>query len=137
MTPLVASDEGLQEITQILDAVRMEVRANTLRSVARDIGMSPTGLQGVLDGASPYGRTRERLKGWYLRTYGMAGFSVGGSRDLLFGLLRALPEPDHGAPLVLDAVEEAHRRASVPIPGWVQALRLALPLETAAAASAR
>ena len=45
------------------------VRETSLREVARDVGMSYSGLHSFLRGGEPYLRTRERLRAWYLRTH--------------------------------------------------------------------
>ena len=49
------------------EAARLFVDATSLRQAARDIGMSPTGLRGFLDGADPYVKTARKLAEWYVR----------------------------------------------------------------------
>lgn len=44
-----------------------EVEATSLRNVARHLGMSPTGLQKVLDGTRTLPGTRRKLERWYVR----------------------------------------------------------------------
>ena len=43
-----------------------KVRRSTLRSAAREIGMSPTGLKKFIEGTDPYGPTLRRLRKWYV-----------------------------------------------------------------------
>jgi hypothetical protein len=64
MTTREPSD--LQELREIAAA---EVQAGTLRSVAREIGLSPVGLQKFLAGSSPYAKTRKRLFEWWSREH--------------------------------------------------------------------
>lgn len=49
------------------EAARDDVAEKSLRSVAREIGMSAPGLQAFLDGGSPYRRTLRKLRDWYVR----------------------------------------------------------------------
>lgn len=77
-----------------LDEVRAELEAalgtTSLRSVARAIGMSPTGLAKVLAGAHPYLTTLTKLRAW--RTRRRAGdFSITDDA-VLDALLRRIPE---------------------------------------------
>lgn len=44
------------------------VAATTLRDVAKEIGMSYSGLHSFLQGGQPYARTRELLIAWYGRS---------------------------------------------------------------------
>jgi hypothetical protein len=57
-------------------AVREAIARSTLRTVAKDVGMSPSGLQKFLNGTNPYGKTRERLHVWYFREAGFSSFGV-------------------------------------------------------------
>lgn len=47
-------------IELIRAAVGRHVRATSLRGMARKLGLTPTGLQGFLDGAQPYRATLNR-----------------------------------------------------------------------------
>lgn len=59
-----------------LDRIRalltLRVEGASLRQVARDVGMSPSGLQKLLDGSEPYTPTRRKLERWYVRESGRA-----------------------------------------------------------------
>lgn len=48
---------------QVLDAIER----SSLRGVAREVGMSPTGLQKFAGGAAPYRDTRRKLTEWFAR----------------------------------------------------------------------
>src|SRR5829696_4863004 len=54
-------------VETLREAARTFMDATSLRQAARDIGMSPTGLRGFLDGAAPYVKTERKLRAWYLR----------------------------------------------------------------------
>lgn len=54
-------------LERMREALAARVEATSLRQVAREVGMSPTGLQKVLGGADSYSRTRRKLERWYVR----------------------------------------------------------------------
>src|SRR6476661_8499936 len=54
-------------IRHIREVASARVQATSLRRVAREIGMSPTGLRKFLDGTEPYTPTLHRLRVWYVR----------------------------------------------------------------------
>lgn len=47
------------------NAAAMAVENTSLRSVATEIGMSPTGLKKFLNGTNPYGPTLHKLRRWH------------------------------------------------------------------------
>lgn len=55
---------GLAALRAVLT---QQIETRSLRAVARQIGMSPSGLQKFLDGAKPYSATRRRMEQWYVR----------------------------------------------------------------------
>ena len=105
------------------DAVRQAIARSTLRSVAKDVGMSPTGLQKFLDGTNPYGKTRERLRVWYFREAGFSSFAVEDAAYILRRLVGTLPTPDYGVAGVLDAVDTAYQQQGMRAPEWVRLVR--------------
>jgi hypothetical protein len=48
------------------DAVRRRVEQTSIRVVAEEIGMSPSGLHILLRGSRPHPATREKLVRWYV-----------------------------------------------------------------------
>jgi hypothetical protein len=52
-------------IDEIRDEVAFAVENTSLRSVARQLKMSPTGLKKFLEGTAPYAPTRRRLRIWH------------------------------------------------------------------------
>jgi hypothetical protein len=114
------SPEMAEELRILRETLSSHVEATSLRGVARALGMSPTGLRGMLDGAEPYGITWEKMRTWY------ATATTGELPDttvaaLLARLLIKVPpsrRPD-AVGLVLDAFERAHRTAGVEPPAWI------------------
>ena len=52
-------------VEQLREAVIEAVAVSSLRAVARQIRMSPTGLSKFIDGAAPYNPTIRRLRQWH------------------------------------------------------------------------
>ena len=61
-------DELLHEIEEFRVMLDAAVRRTSLRSTAREISMSPTGLRGFLDGAVPYVKTVAAIRDWVIQT---------------------------------------------------------------------
>jgi hypothetical protein len=55
------------DLGRIRIALQARAEQTSLRSAAREVGMSPTGLQKVLDGNRPYRPTLTKLRGWHRR----------------------------------------------------------------------
>ena len=104
-------------------ALRDAITGSTLRAVARSVGMSPSGLQNFLEGASPYGKTRERLRFWYFQQAGFSSFAVEETAYILRRMMGTLPTPDRGVAQLLDTVEGAHQAAGMRAPEWVRLVR--------------
>ena len=60
----VAGQEQL--ITEIRSLAGERVERTSLRAVASQVGMSPSGLSKFLGGAAPYQKTVGKLESWYL-----------------------------------------------------------------------
>lgn len=54
-------------IERFREAVRTMAENTSLRKVARQIGMSASGLKKFLEGAAPYSPTMRRLQAWYVQ----------------------------------------------------------------------
>lgn len=61
---------GDPAMDRLRDAVRAVAENTSLRKVARDIGMSASGLKKFLEGAAPYSPTRRRLRRWLVQHSG-------------------------------------------------------------------
>jgi hypothetical protein len=109
-----------------------EVAANrventSLRQVAREIGMSPTGLKKFLGGTAPYSSTLRRLRAWYVRYAAEQKSEVepvdaSAALSLLMHDLGAEPRR-HAALHVLDAVGSGYDESGRPKPDWLSDLR--------------
>ncbi|HWK90333.1 MAG TPA: hypothetical protein VNP72_10065 [Longimicrobium sp.] len=64
-------------IKHLREVAAAQVENTSLRSVARAIGMSPTGLKKFLGGTAPYSPTLRRLRTWYVQHGSRQGESVG------------------------------------------------------------
>jgi hypothetical protein len=117
-------DRGrLGEVDRLRATLRDAVGSRTLRGVARELGMSPTGLSNFIAGTQPYGKTLHRLRAWYEREVGIGGMPPPMVADQLRRFVWTLPNPDAGVRLLLDAVDRAHADAKMFTPGWVQRVR--------------
>ncbi|HEX2080021.1 MAG TPA: hypothetical protein VHG08_20045 [Longimicrobium sp.] len=122
-----ASQSEQRLIPQLRAAVAERVERTSLRSAAREIGMSPTGLKKFLDGNMPYTKTIHRLRAWYVHhaadrqeeTSGEAAFSA-------FGVLvHDLPPGTQSQTVeaMLHCIEQGYLTTRRPVPAWVRQLR--------------
>jgi hypothetical protein len=103
--------------------LRDAVGARTLRAVAGELEMSPSGLSNFIAGTQPYGKTLHRFRAWFEREVGISGVPPPVVADQLRRFVWTLPDPDTGVRLLLDAVDRAHADAKMFAPGWVQRVR--------------
>jgi hypothetical protein len=61
--PALSREQLMEEIRSLAGE---RVERSSLRAVASQLGMSPSGLSKFLGGASPYQKTVGKLEGWYL-----------------------------------------------------------------------
>jgi hypothetical protein len=57
-------------LERLRERVAARVEASSLRIVARQVGMSPAGLQKFLSGGTPYAKSRKKLFDWWDRQRG-------------------------------------------------------------------
>lgn len=107
-------------------ALRLQIQNSSLRRVAAEVGLSPTGLSTFVGGRPSRSGTLLRLSDWYLQELAddEGTFSVppdaAAAAALL--LLRHLPpelRPRAAAELVR-TIDEASRDAGVPAPPWLR-----------------
>lgn len=114
-------------VETLREASRTFVDATSLRQAARDIGMSPTGLRGFLDGAAPYVKTERKLRSWYLReaSRNVQAVSAENASNALKLLVNHFA-PAYGRETMLEIIDVLERRArdsQTPVPAWVGELR--------------
>jgi hypothetical protein len=61
------TEADITPLDHLRESAAIRVQSTSLRSVAREIGMSPTSLRNFLQGTEPYGPTVHRLRTWYIR----------------------------------------------------------------------
>jgi len=117
-------DPAAVELDEIREALRHAVHTRSLRGVARDVGVSPTGLFGMIKGAAPYSKTYEKLVLWYA-TYlaegsGMREPSAAALAGLVRTLLRRIPQREQPRAYVrvLKGFREAFDIGGVELPPW-------------------
>jgi len=112
--------EGRVSVDTLRRAVAGSVSATSLRQVAREVGMSPTGLRKFLSGASPYSATRRKLEHWYVR-HGR-GPDVHSALSALEVLVQDLPPADRIQAMegILDVLVQS---VSGKLPNWIKHLR--------------
>lgn len=86
-------------IAVLRETARLRVQAKSLRKAAKEIGLSPTGLQGFLDGSDPYAPTIQKLLEWYVQEEVRKAIQLSPeTADAALTLLvRHLPEPQRAS----------------------------------------
>ena len=120
------TDRPLASITRLREAVTIRVQATSLRSVARQVGMSPSGLDKFLAGGMPYQKSRRKLFDWLHRERNNLGadLTVDGIAAALGSLVRDLP-PDRRAVALhtlLDTLRSLYDEHSETSPAWLSEL---------------
>ena len=117
-------DATVQHLREMAAA---RVENTSLRGVAREIGMSPTGLKKFLLGTAPYSPTLRRLRKWYLQHAALPTGEVSyhdASAALVVLMHDLQPEPRREASeCVLDCLERGYDLSGRPRPRWVTELR--------------
>jgi transcriptional regulator with XRE-family HTH domain len=103
------------------------VENTSLRSVAREIGMSPTGLKKFLQGTAPYSPTVRRLRNWYVQYAAVQAGEVH-TQDATAALAVLVhdlsPDPRRSAAsCVLDCVSRGYDQSGKTRPVWINELR--------------
>lgn len=112
-------------LSTVRDEVRHAIEQASVRAVAREVGLSPSGLQKFADGSQPYRGTRRKLVEWYAKRE--AGSDADDTPPAAAAaafelLLRPLP-PHRRADARRDIIEvlrAACASAAVAGPRWLQ-----------------
>jgi hypothetical protein len=78
------------DLSAIRNAIVQRVQKNGLRRIARQVGMSPSGLSKFLHGAAPYEKTRLKMAAWSARL--QAGDERSAEDVLIDSLVSTLPK---------------------------------------------
>lgn len=125
LSPQDSPEQGL--IPLMREAVTERAERTSLRTAAREIGMSPSGLKKFLDGNTPYTKTVHRLQRWYLQHAGDAREEL--SEDEAYAALSVLV---HDLPpgtraytmaTMVECVEQGYARTRRDVPAWVAGIR--------------
>ena len=110
-------------VDRLREAVTIRVQATSLRSVARQVGMSPSGLDKFLSGAMPYQKSRRRLFDWLTREHSKLGADVttDAVAAALGSLVRDLPPDRRGRALdtLLHTLRGLYGEHSDTSPPWL------------------
>ena len=114
-------------VRHLRDMAAARVERTSLRGVAREIGMSPTGLKKFLLGTAPYSPTLRRLRRWYLQHAALPTGEVSyhdASAALVVLTHDLQPEPRReAADCLLECLERGYQLSGRSRPRWVSELR--------------
>ena len=128
MSQQVSADPRNASIRHMREVAAARVENTSLRKVAGEIGMSPTGLRKFLDGTAPYSPTIRRLRNWYVRYAADEAGSVeqvdaSAALSVLMHDLR--PDSRRDTALhVLEVVGSGYEQSGKPKPSWLADLRM-------------
>ena len=119
-----------QTVQHLREMAAARVESTSLRGVAREIGMSPTGLKKFLNGTAPYSPTLRRLRKWYVHHAALPAGEV--AYDDACAALAVLTHDLPGNPrretagCVLDCLGRGYDAAGRTHPRWIAELRAEL-----------
>jgi hypothetical protein len=121
------TDPRSATIRHLRESAQARVENTSLRSVAREIGMSPTGLKKFLQGTAPYSPTLRRLRNWYVQYAAVQSGEVQ-TQDATAALAVLVhdlsPDPRRAAAgCVLDCVSRGYDQSGKTRPVWLNELR--------------
>ncbi|HEX8393590.1 MAG TPA: hypothetical protein VF665_14695 [Longimicrobium sp.] len=113
-------------VDRLRDAVALRVQATSLRSVARQVGMSPSGLDKFLSGGTPYAKSRRKLFDWLQRERSNlpSGLAADGMAAALGSLVRDLA-PERREPALyalIDTLRGLYSTHAESCPPWLSEL---------------
>jgi hypothetical protein len=119
----MTTDRPQTSISRLREAVTIRVQATSLRSVARQVGMSPSGLDKFLAGGMPYQKSRRKLFDWLHRERHNLGadLTVDGIAAALGSLVRDLPPDRREQALLtlLGTLQELYATHTETAPPWL------------------
>lgn len=120
------SERPLTSLERLRETVALRVQATSLRAVARQVGMSPSGLEKFLSGGTPYSRSRQKLQEWWDRegSRPRSELSSEGIEVAVGALVRDLP-PEFRAEAVqrlVRALRDVYDEQGTAMPTWLGSL---------------
>lgn len=125
--PLPFTQPRETSVEHLRAAAATRVEHTSLRGVAREIGMSPTGLKKFLLGTAPYSPTLRRLRKWFVHRATLPLGEVG--REDVSAAIEVLTHDLPGQPrieaadCVLDCLGRGYEATGRERPRWVAELR--------------
>ncbi|WP_420126786.1 hypothetical protein [Longimicrobium sp.] len=121
------SDPRSATTKHLRETAAARVENTSLRSVAREIGMSPTGLKKFLQGTAPYSPTLRRLRSWYVQYAAVQSGNVGledatAALNVLVHDLAPDPRKDT-AGCLLECVGRGYDQSGKARPAWMAELQ--------------
>ena len=117
------SERPVSGLDRMRETVAIRVQSTSLRSVARQVGMSPSGLEKFLGGGTPYTRGRQKLQDWWERdgSKPRSDLTAASVETAIGSLVRDLPPGERPVAVrtlvdTLHAMYEAHGAAP---PAWL------------------
>jgi hypothetical protein len=113
-----------EEFERIREGLRIAIESSTLRFVASQVRMSPTGLTKFVAGSHrPYGKTKEKVRAWFYSHAAMNALAPDDALRFLRRFVLTLSEPDRAVTRLLDSVESLYREEGMFAPDWVRRVR--------------
>jgi hypothetical protein len=129
-TPLSSGQPKEATVQYMRSLAAARVEHTSLRGVAREIGMSPTGLKKFLLGTAPYAPTLRRLRRWFVHHAELPSGELEqlDAEAAIALLTHDLPAEQRRetADRVLDCLGRGYDATGRARPGWVAALRSGL-----------
>jgi hypothetical protein len=122
-----SADPRNSTIKHLRETAAARVENTSLRSVAREIGMSPTGLKKFLLGTAPYSPTLRRLRNWYVQYASLQAGEVApqdASAALAVLVHDLSPDPRLAtANCLIECVGRGYDQSGKPRPAWIAELQ--------------
>lgn len=118
----MASPDSVAPVQFIVEAVRQRVAETSLRKTAAEVGMSPNGLRGVLNGALPHKSNLKKLTKWLRNRDAVASLPDEVAEAALAVLVSELPRDRraHAEADLRGRLAEHFNKARVEGPGWLK-----------------
>lgn len=122
----MSADRPSIPLSRLRDLLASRVEAGSIRSVAREVGLPPNGLDYFLKGGEPRAANRRKLEQWYVReaAHGTDGVDGEAGEAALEILLRVLPPAyrKEGRERVLMVLKELCGEGRIKPPSWLDTL---------------
>jgi hypothetical protein len=122
----MSDDEPVTSLERLRETVALRVQATSLGTVARQVGMSPTGLEKFLAGEMPYSRSRQRLQEWWVKQSARprSDVTMEGVEVAIGALVRDLPAEHRVEAIrrVVAALQRVYGEQEAAPPEWLERL---------------